>query len=115
MIAFNQSIADAYVTPARNVALPSLPGRQVKFLQGHAVIKDGRDLVAMMKRPEVKIVLTLYSLSWMETFMAQAGDKIRAEVQWPEAPHTVPAWDPTFRPDADHSPEPGTGAIGETV
>jgi hypothetical protein len=101
------SIADAYVRPARNVALPSMPGRQVKFLQGHAVIKDGRDLVAMMRRPEVTIIMTPYALSWLETFLHEAGDKIRAEVQWPErATDDKPLanWDPSYRgtdrPDA---------------
>jgi hypothetical protein len=107
VIAFNQPIADAYVQPARNVALPSMPGRQVKFLQGHAVIKDGRDLVAMMRRPEVKLILTPYAMSWMETFMAAAGENIRAEVQWPEqADKPLANWDPSYR-GTDRS-EPGT-------
>lgn len=109
MIQFRESIADAYVRPARNVALPSLPGRQVKFLQGHAVIKDGRDLVAMMRRPEVLLVMTPYSLSWLETWMAAVGENIRAEVQWPEKPEPEPTrpegWDP---PDGTVSPDPGT-------
>ena len=107
MIQFPESIADAYVRPSRNVALPSLPGRQVKFLQGHAVIKDGRDLVAMMRRPEVTLIMTPYSLSWLETFMKEAGGNIRAEVQWPED-KTKPllGWDP--KPDGADSPDPGT-------
>jgi len=103
MIQFPQAIADAYVMPSRNVALPSMPGRQVKFLQGHAVIKDGRDLVAMMRRPEVKIIMTPYARSWMETFFKEAGDNIRAEVQWPE---TEPQWDPSYR--GTDSPESGS-------
>ena len=113
MIQFDQSIADAYVSPSRNVALPSTPGRQVKFLQGHAVIKDGRDLVAMMKRPEVKIILTTYALSWLETFLAQAGGQLRAELMWPDpvpppvtAARPDPAWDPAYRPDGPDSPKP---------
>ena len=117
MIQFNESIADAYVLPARNVAMPSLPGRQVKFLQGHAVIKDGRDLVAMMRRPDVKIILTPYALSWLDVFLKEAGENMRADVMWPErTPAEVPTpaepqpvrasgWDP---PDATDSPEPGT-------
>lgn len=83
MIQFPESIADAYVQPARNVALPSLPGRTVKFLQGHAVIKDGRDMVAMLKRSDVKVVLTPYAKSWMDTWFDQAGT-VRAEVLMPE-------------------------------
>lgn len=86
MIAFPEIIADAYVRPARNVAMPSMPGRQVRFLQGHAAIKDGRDLVAMMKRPDVQIVMTAYAESWMETFLANAGE-VRADVMWPEPEH----------------------------
>lgn len=106
MIQFDQSIADCYVLPARNVMLPSTPGRQVRFLQGHAVIKHGRDLVAMMLRPDVKIQLTPFALSWLETFLAEAGERTRAEVQWPERPRpnqqTVAAepmavWDPSLR------------------
>jgi hypothetical protein len=108
VIQFNESIADAYVSPSRNVALPSMPGRQVKFLQGHAVIKDGRDLVAMMRRPEVKLILTPYALSWLETFLAEAGENIRAEVQWPEAQAPASRWDPTLRPDGTDRPDPGT-------
>lgn len=79
MISFTQSLADAYVSPSRNVALPSMPGRQVKFLQGHATIKDGRDMVAMLRDARVKIVLTPYALSWWPTWKKAAGT-IRAEV-----------------------------------
>ena len=107
MIQFQEALADAYVLPARNVAMPSTPGRQVKFLQGHAVIKNGRDLVAMMLRPDVKIVMTPYSLSWLETFFKEAGEGVRAEVQWPESESRPLAnWDPSYR-GAD-SPDPGT-------
>lgn len=84
MIQFPENLADAYVQPARNVAMPSLPGRQVRFLQGHAVIKDGRDMVAMMRRADVKIVLTPYSLSWFDTWLKEAGDNVRAEILIPE-------------------------------
>ena len=71
----------------------------------------------MMKRPEVKIVLTPYAMSWMETFMAQAGE-VRAEVLWPEAPSRPeplrepeavvpqPAWDPALRPHGPDSDQP---------
>ena len=106
MIQFQESIADCYVLPARNVMLPSTPGRQVRFLQGHAVIKHGRDLVAMMRRPDVKIQLTPFALSWLDTFLAEAGERMRAEVQWPERPRpnqqtvaTEPevVWDPSRR------------------
>lgn len=95
MISFPQSIADAYVYPVRNVALPSAPGRQVKFLQGHAVIKDGRDLVAMMRTAGVKIVMTPFASSWNETFMKEAGDRIRAEIVWPAL--DKPEWDSSYR------------------
>ena len=98
VIAFDQAIADAYVRPVRNVAMPSTPGRQVKFLQGHAVIKDGRDLVAMMKRPDVLIVLTPHAMSWTETFFREAGEGVKAEVRWPEVTPPVPTWDPSLRP-----------------
>lgn len=120
MIQFDQSIADAYVLPARNVMLPSTPGRQVRFLQGHAVIKHGRDLVAMMRRPDVKIQLTPYALSWLDTFLAEAGERLRAEVQWPErAPQpSAPlvaerSWDPSLREEVtsgttSQGPDPGT-------
>jgi len=110
VIQFQEALADAYVLPARNVAMPSTPGRQVKFLQGHAVIKHGKDLVAMMLRPDVKIVMTPYSLSWLETFFKEAGERCRAEVQWPEEPAPLPVrpdgWDP--RPDGADSPDAST-------
>ena len=96
MIQFSESLADAYVRPARNVAMPSMPGRTVKFLQGHAVIKDGRDMVAMLKRGDVKIVLTPYASSWMETWFREAG-QVKAEVLMPEPV-------PTHTPDP--LPEP---------
>lgn len=110
MIQFNELLADAYVRPARNVAFPSLPGRQVKFLQGHAVIKDGRDMVAMMRRPDVKIVLTPYAMSWVETWLAAAGEQARAEILMPE-PEPV-SWDSSLRSEVlgTDSPEPDTGA-----
>jgi len=113
VIQFNQPIADAYVMPRRNIAMPSTPGRQVKFLQGHAVIKHGRDLVAMMQRPDVQIVITPYALSWLETFLQAAGERMRAEVMWPEPdplPPTEqepvipqPAWDPAYRHGPDRT------------
>jgi hypothetical protein len=112
MIQFQESIADAYVMPRRNVAMPSMPGRQVKFLQGHATIKDGRDLVAMMRRPDVQIILTEYALSWLEVFLKEVGENLRADVMWPErlpAPEPEPPasnWDPSYR--GTDSPEPGT-------
>jgi hypothetical protein len=90
VIQFPESIADCYVLPARNVSMPSTPGRQVRFLQGHAVVKHGRDLVAMMLRPDVKIQLTPFALSWLDTFLAEAGERLRAEVQWPERPAPSP-------------------------
>lgn len=121
MIQFQESIADCYVLPARNVMLPSTPGRQVRFLQGHAVVKHGRDLVAMMLRPDVKIQLTPFALSWLDTFLAEAGDRMRAEVQWPErAPRQVTAatepvvtWDSNLREGvvsgaASQGSDPGT-------
>jgi len=121
VIQFSESIADCYVLPARNVMLPSTPGRQVRFLQGHAVIKHGRDLVAMMLRPDVKIQLTPYALSWLETFFAEAGERVRAEVQWPErqAQRTVATepesvvWDPSRKEEilsgaTSQDPDPGT-------
>jgi hypothetical protein len=121
VIQFDQSIADAYVLPARNVMLPSTPGRQVRFLQGHAVIKHGRDLVAMMRRPDVKIQLTPYALSWLETFFKEAGDNVHAEVQWPERPPQQPSaplvaersWDPSLREEVtsgatSQGTDPGT-------
>jgi len=99
MIQFPESIADAYVAPARNVAMPSTPGRTVKFLQGHAVLKDGRDMVAMLKRSDVKVVLTPYASSWMETWFREAG-VVKAEVLMPDPrrPEEV-SWDSSLRSD----------------
>jgi hypothetical protein len=82
LIQFTETLADAYVHPARNVALPSLPGRQVKFLQGHAAIKDGRDLAAMLRRKDVKVVITSFAMSWIEQILKATGE-VRAEVRWP--------------------------------
>lgn len=106
MIQFQDTIADAYVHPSRNIAMPSMPGRQVKFLQGHAAIRDGRDLAAMMKRPDVKIVLTPFVMSWIEEIEKSVGE-VRAEVLYPEV-EGPGAWDPTLRPHADNRPGPDT-------
>lgn len=118
VIQFDKPLADAYVMPRRNVAMPSTPGRQVKFLQGHAVIKHGRDLVAMMLRSDVQIVMTPFSLSWLEVFMHEAGERLRADVMWPEAPPPTvpddepvtpqPAWDPALRPHGTDSTDAGS-------
>jgi hypothetical protein len=92
MIQFTELLADAYVRPARNVAMPSLPGRQVKFLQGHAFIKDGRDLAAMMRRPDVLLVLTPFSMNWFDEIQKAAG-QVRAEVRKPRrSPSQDRAW-----------------------
>jgi hypothetical protein len=108
MIQFPEAIADAYVLPVRNVALPSTPGRTVRFLQGHAVIKDGRDLVAMMRRPDVKIHMTPYSMSWLETWMAEAGERVAAEIRIPDDhPVRAQGWEP---PDGADGAEPDQGA-----
>lgn len=104
MIQFPESIADAYVRPARNVAMPSAPGRTVRFLQGHAVLKDGRDMVAMLKRGDVKIVLTPYARSWMDTWFEKAGE-IKAEVLMTDPP-PVRGWDPPEEGNGTDSTEP---------
>ena len=96
MIQFPESIADAYVRPARNISMPSAPGRTVRFLQGHAVLKDGRDMVAMLKRPDVKIVMTPYASSWMDTWFEKAGD-IKAEVMMQDPPRV--SWDSSLKDD----------------
>lgn len=106
MITFPQPIADAYTSPSRNVSLPSTPGRTVRFLQGHAVIKDGRDLVALMRRQDVKLVMTPYSMSWLEEWMTQAGTTIKAEIQIPDD-KPVRGWEP---PDGADSAQSDQGA-----
>ena len=83
MISFPQALAEAYVSPSRNVALPSTPGRQVKFLQGHSTIKDGRDMVAMLRDARVKLVVTPYALSWMPEWLKQVP-QVKAQVIMPE-------------------------------
>ena len=93
MIQFKEALADAYVRPARNIALPSSPGRQVRFLQGHATIKDGRDLAAMLRREGVLVVLAPYALSWWEEISKHA-EPIKAEVRWPSE---EPKWSPDLK------------------
>ena len=110
MIQFNESLADAYVHPARNVLLPSTPGRQVRFLQGHAVIKHGRDMVAMMRRPGVKLVLTPYAMSWADAWFNEVGNDIKAEILIPD--DGAPAsWDSSLRSEilGTNSPDPDSG------
>jgi RNase P/RNase MRP subunit p30 len=67
----------------------------VRFLQGHAVIKDGRDMVAMMRRPDVKIILTAYAMSWVEVWLKEAGESVRAEIMIPEDAPSM--WAPELR------------------
>lgn len=121
MIRFDEAIADAYVTGGRNIAVPSTPGRQVRFLAGHAVIKDGRDMVAMMRLKMVKLVLTPYALDWFPTW-AQEAREIRAEILRPQpVPEPVPedllplpdpldpplaTWDPNLRPNGTDGNQP---------
>ena len=118
MIAFQEPVADAYVSGARNIMLPTTPGRQVRFLSGHAVIKDGRDMVAMMRLPMVKLVLTPYAMSWWPEWVAAAGT-IKAEILRPAPPDPGPppvsdskapegAWDPTLRPNAADGNQSGS-------
>lgn len=111
MIQFPESVGDAYVRPARNVSMPSTPGRTVRFLQGHAVIKHGRDMVAMLKRPDVKMVLTPYATSWMEAWFKEAGD-VRAEVLMPEPTPTVPlrGWAPPEPEEDEDEDDAADGA-----
>jgi hypothetical protein len=121
VIRFDEVIADAYVTGGRNIAVPSTPGRQVRFLAGHAQIKDGRDMVAMMRLAMVKLVLTPYALDWFPEWAKQARD-IRAEILRPQPiPDPEPAappdpdpalplanWDPTLRPNGADGNQPGS-------
>lgn len=111
MIQFPESIADAYVRPARNVAMPSMPGRTVKFLQGHAVLRDGRDMVAMLKRDDVKIVLTPYASSWMEAWFREAGT-VKAEVLMTESQKQA-SWDSNLKDEVrgTDSAEPDQGTL----
>jgi hypothetical protein len=108
MIQFNETVADAYVSPARNVALPSQPGRQVRFLQGHASIKDGRDMVAMLRRPDVKIVPNPYAMNWWSTWVHAAG-VVKAEVLLPQPdpnPDPKPEEDDGVPKDPEPEPQP---------
>jgi hypothetical protein len=104
MITYPQSLADAYVLPARNISMPSTPGRTVRFLQGHAVLKVDTDLMAMMRRNDVKIVFTPYSMSWLEGWMAEVGERLAAELLIPDdlPPPEPPAEDP---PDPNMDPQ----------
>jgi hypothetical protein len=105
MIQFSEVLADAYVHPVRNIAMPSLPGRQVKFLGGHAVIKDGRDLVAMLRRADVRIDLRPYALGWADELLKTAGN-VKADVHWPESrpPERPPEEPPEPPPEPSDSP-----------
>lgn len=121
MIRFDEIVADAYVTGGRNIMLPSTPGRQVRFLGGHAAIKDGRDMVAMMRLSMVKLVLTPYAMSWFPTWAAEART-IQAEILRPPPPPEPEApdppapdadkplqnWDPSLRPGGADSGQPGS-------
>lgn len=110
MIQFTEPLADAYVHPARNIMMPSTPGRQVRFLQGHAVIKHGRDMVAMMRREGVKLVLTPYAMNWAEAWFREAGEGIKAEILIPD--DTQPTgWDSSMRSEivGANSPDPDQG------
>jgi hypothetical protein len=104
VISFQQPLADAYVPGARNIMLPSSPGRQVRFLSGHAVVKDGRDMVALMRNQMVKLVLTPFALDWFPVWEKQAG-QIRAEII---RPAREKVWDSKYRPDVTDSDQPGT-------
>jgi hypothetical protein len=127
MITHPQSLADAYVLPARSIMMPSTPGRTVRFMQGHAELKVDTDLMAMMRRPDVKIVFTPYAMSWLEGWMAEVGERVAAELLIPddypppEPPATEPplipqmSWDPTVRQEMQQDGADSTGADPGTV
>lgn len=62
--------------------LPSSPGRSVRFMGGHATIKDGRDMVALLRRADVRLDVTAYAMNWFEEWVKAARD-VRADVRAP--------------------------------
>jgi len=83
VITFPQVLAEAYISPARSIMLPSSPGRQVRFMGGHATIKDGRDMVALLRNPDVRLIVTAYAMNWYPQWV-EAARTVRANVQAPE-------------------------------
>jgi hypothetical protein len=108
MITYDKPIADVYVLPARSIMMPTTPGRTVRFMGGHAVVRIDTDLMALMRRSDVKIQLTPYALSWYEGWMAQVGERLQAELYVPEPePPAAPVEetpDPTMTPQMSWDP-----------
>jgi hypothetical protein len=71
------------MTPTRSVSLPTQAGHQVQFRNGVAVINDTRDLPYLLSRPDVKIEVSEYAMSWMSDVLSHV-QVIKAQVHWPE-------------------------------
>jgi hypothetical protein len=63
--------------------LPSSPGRAVRFMGGHATVKDGRDMVALLRNKDVRLFVTPYAMNWLEQWVRAAKD-VKAQVYLPD-------------------------------
>jgi len=59
---------------------------------GHATIKDGRDMVALLRTKDVRLFVTPYAMNWYPEWVKAARD-IRAEVHAPEVEYITDAPD----------------------
>lgn len=71
------------MVPTRSVALPTTAGHMVQFRNGVASINDTNDLPYLLARPDVRIEMSEYAMSWMPEVLAQTRI-IEASVHWPE-------------------------------
>ena len=84
-------LANAILSPARSIIVPTTAGRSVQFRNGVAVINDTRDLPYLLRRADVKLDISEYAMSWMDEALKETGE-VKAQVQWP-LPASEPATD----------------------
>jgi hypothetical protein len=79
-------LADAYLTDGRiNVAVPSGPGRYLRFVARKAEIHNETDLVSALKLENVEIAIGPNGIDRLERCLLQCGPRnLKAKVTLPE-------------------------------
>jgi len=75
-------LASAMMVPTRQVTVPTTAGRSVRFVQGIATINDTNDLPYLFARPDCRVMVTEYAMSWMGEVLEKTP-QIKADVHWP--------------------------------
>lgn len=74
-------VATAYMTPAKTVSLPGLPGTPMNFSAGRCIIYDTRMITIAMRNSEVTIYPSERYRTHVDQWIAQCGENYPARAK----------------------------------